>query len=52
MHKEWFEEKEISCPNIKEDSSYELTKDRHKITMVNYLDVDKIYTDLFNKLGE
>lgn len=52
MHKEWFEEKKISCPNIKEDSSYELTKDRHKITMVNYLDVDKIYTDLFNKLGE
>lgn len=52
MHKEWFEAKEISCPNIKEDSSYELTNDRHRITMVNYLDVDKIYTDLFNKLGE
>lgn len=31
---------------------YELTNDRHKITIVNYLDVDKIYTDLFNKLGE
>ena len=52
IEKRWFESKEISCPNIKEDSSYEITENRHKITMVNYLDVDKIYTDLFRKLGE
>ncbi len=52
IEKRWFEIKEISCPNIKEDSSYEMTEDRHKITMVNYLNVDKIYTDLFRKLGE
>ena len=51
IEKRWFESKEISCPNIKEDSSYEITENRHKITMVNYLDVDKIYTDLFRKLG-
>lgn len=52
INKNWFEYQEISCPNIKEDSSYELTENRHKITMVSYLNVDKIYTDLFKKLGE
>ncbi|MCI9038595.1 MAG: hypothetical protein HFJ29_01735 [Clostridia bacterium] len=52
IEKRWFEVQEISCPNIKEDSSYEMTENRHKITMVNYLNVDKIYTDLFKKLGE
>ncbi|MCI8393404.1 MAG: hypothetical protein HFJ24_05970 [Clostridia bacterium] len=52
IEKRWFEVQEISCPNIKEDSSYEMTENRHKITMVNYLNVDKIYTDLFRKLGE
>ena len=52
IEKRWFEVQEISCPNIKEDSSYEMTDNRHKITMVNYLNVDKIYTDLFKKLGE
>lgn len=52
INRNWFESKEISCPNIKEDSSYELTTNRHKITMVNYLNVNEIYSDLFRKLGE
>ena len=52
INKEWFETEEISCPNIKEDTSYELTKNNHKVTIVNYLNVDKIFKDLFNKLGE
>ena len=52
LNNSWFESKDISCPVIKEDGSYELTNNRHKITMVNYLDVDKIYSDLFRKLGE
>ena len=30
----------------------ELTESNHKITVVNYLNVDKIYKDLFEKLGE
>lgn len=51
INKTWFEIKEINCPNINEDTSYELTKDNHKITMVNYIDVNKVYTDLFEKLG-
>lgn len=52
INKEWFETEEISQPNINDDTSYELTKNSHKITVVNYLNVDKIYKDLFRKLGE
>lgn len=52
INKEWFETKEISCPNIKDDTSYKLTENNHSIKIVNYLNVDKIYKDLFKKLGE
>ncbi len=51
INKQWFETEEISCPYIKEDTSYEITTNNHKITVVNYLNVDKIYKDLFKKLG-
>lgn len=51
INKDWFEVVEVSCPNIKDDTSYELTEGNHKITVVNYLKVDKIYTDLFKRLG-
>ncbi len=51
INKEWFESSPISCPNIKADTSYELTENRHKITMVNDLKVDEIFKDLFEKLG-
>lgn len=52
INKEWFTSEDISCPNIKEDTSYELTTNNHKITMINYIDVNKVYEDLFEKLGE
>ena len=52
INKEWFTSEDISCPNIKEDTSYELTTNNHKITMVNYIDVNKVYNDLFKKLEE
>lgn len=52
INKNWFETEEISCPNIKDDTSYELTNNKHKITIVNYLNVNKIFNDLFKKLGE
>lgn len=52
INRSWFQTDKISCPIINEDTSYTKTNDRHKITMVNYLDVDKIYTNLFNKLGD
>ena len=52
INKEWFETNEISCPNINDDTSYELTENNHKITIVNYLNVDKMFKDLFKKLGE
>lgn len=50
INKTWFETKRASCPNIKEDTSYELTDNRHEITFVTKLYRDKIYTDLFKKL--
>ena len=51
INKNWFETEKISCPNIKEDGSYELTDNRHSITFVTKLDRDRIYEDLFRKLG-
>ena len=52
INKSWFETEELSCPIIKEDTSYELTENRHKITFVNYLEPNKIYNDLFKELVE
>ena len=52
INKNWFETKQISCPNIRMDTSYEVTDNRHNITFVTKLDRNKIYEDLFNKLGE
>ena len=52
INNEWFETSEINCPNINEDGSYESNTNNHLITMVNYLDSDKIYEDIFKKLEE
>ena len=52
INKNWFTSKEVSCPNINDDTSYELTTNNHKITMINYIDVNKVFSDLFGKLGE
>ena len=52
INKNWFESKSISCPNIREDTSYEITNNRHNVTFVTKLDKDKIYEDLFKKFGE
>lgn len=52
INKNWFTSKEISCPNIKDDTSYEVTTNRHTIKIINYINVNKVYLDLFKKLGE
>ena len=52
INKNWFETDEINCPNINENTSYEINTNNHKITMVNYIDAKKVYNDLFKKLGE
>lgn len=52
INKNWFETKQLSCPNIRKDTSYEVTDNRHNITFVTKLVRNKIYEDLFNKLGE
>lgn len=50
INKEWFQTMEISCPRIKKDTSFKLTKCRHKIKFVQRLDSNKIYDDLFSKI--
>ena len=52
INKSWFEEEQISCPKIKEDTSYEVSNNNHKIKFIKDLDSEKIYEDLFTKLGE
>ena len=52
INKEWFDTEVVNCPNINDDTSYELITNNHKITVVNYLNADKIYKDLFKKLGD
>ena len=52
INKNWFNSQDISCPNINNDTSYEITTNNHKITLINHIDVSKVYNDLFKKLGE
>lgn len=52
LNKEWFTTFETNCPDINENTSYQINKNNHIITFVNYLDCNKIYEDLFKKLGE
>ena len=52
INKKWFTRKMLSCPNIKDDTSYEMTNDSHSVTFIKKLDRDNIYKDLFKKLTE
>ena len=52
INRSWFTSIQISCPTINDDTSYSITSGRHQITMVNYLNANKIYKDLFKKLGD
>ena len=51
INKKWFETQVISCPNITEDTSYELIENNNKIKFVTKLNKVKIYEDLFEKLA-
>lgn len=44
--------KKTDCPEINKDLSYTFKRNDRKIKFVTYLDSDKIYNDLFNKLIE
>lgn len=50
INRNWFKTTEVSCPEIKDDTSYEITENNHKITFVTELDRDKIYENLLEKL--
>ncbi len=49
INREWFETSKINCPNINEDTSYELNNNNNIITIVNYINVDSVYEDMFKK---
>lgn len=45
----------VPCKNVASNlrtSIYKLNTNNHKITMINHIDVNKVYSDLFKKLGE
>lgn len=50
LNPDWSSTVEISCPEIREDTSFALTEGQHSVKFVNYLDVNQIYADLFAKL--
>ena len=51
INKSWFVGKKISCPNINDDTSYELTTNNHLITKINDIKSDKIIEDMLYSLS-
>lgn len=52
INKKWFKTKRVSTPVINDDTSYKMTNVKNKITFVTKLNRNKIYSDLFKKLGK
>lgn len=52
INKKWFKTKEVSTPVINDDTSYKMTNVKNKIIFVTKLNRNKIYSDLFKKLGK
>lgn len=51
INKDWFKEKEISCPKVLDNGDYELTDNKHKVVFVSDVFRSKIYKDFFIKMG-
>ena len=52
VNKNWFEETIMDCPEISENMSYKLAKNKRKVTFVTKANRDSIYKDLFYKLSD
>ncbi len=52
INKTWFTVQKMNCPGINQDTSYKLNCFEHKITMVNYIEINKVYEDFFKKIKE
>lgn len=48
----WFGASKISCPEIDEDLKYIQTKDLHEVTFVHQIEVNEIFNDMFQKIGD
>ncbi len=51
INSEWFTTKEISIPEILDNTAYKLINNNDKVTFVNNLNRHKIYQDFFVKMG-
>lgn len=51
INKSWFNEEEISCPEVLDDGNYKITNNIHKVIFVNDIFRSKIYHDFFIKMG-
>ena len=52
INNKWFKTKRVITPFINDDISYKMTNSKNKITFVTKLNRNKIYSDLFKKLGK
>jgi len=48
----WFESFKIRCPKISDELKYIESDFKHEITFVNKINVNKLYEDMFNKIGD
>ena len=52
INNKWFKTKRVITPFINDDISYKMTNVKNKIIFVTKLNRNKIYSDLFKKLGK
>lgn len=50
INKEWFETFNTNLPDIGKNTEYIINKNNREATIVNYIDVNKVYEDLYKKL--
>lgn len=50
INKDWFSTMKVSCPFIKDDNTFILEENNHKIKFVNYLNANSIFENLFETL--
>ncbi len=52
INSNWFLFKQVSCPDIGDDTSYKSTKDQHKVKFITDINRNDVYNDLFKKLND
>lgn len=47
----WFNVTRVSPPKILDDLSYQMTKNKHKLNVVNHINRNEIFNDFYTKMG-